>query len=169
MEREKDKEGNFLGSRKNDDDNAEYQPRRKKTGKEMIKSFMEHGMEDPVVNQRLQSLTVSPLAAHKNPRSWFENLANIMTVAFGKKWGSPAVLQKYQDWIREDYPLEEISEYLDRATRNIRGGGRIRGESRIREPEKQKQTLISQYFAYKSKPDKVTANSVDLENNQSKV
>merc|ERR1719278_1500224 len=99
----------------------------------MIETFI----EQPEVIEKLGTLTVSSFAAYKNPHTWFANLANIITVAMDASWGSDVVYEKYQDWTsREDDPLQEISEYLDIATRKIRG-------IPVRQPGKKTQTLIS--------------------------
>ena len=147
---EMDREGNLLGS-----------GRKKKTGKEIIKTFM----EKPEMIEKLANLTVSSLAVYKNQRNLFENLANILTVAMGERWGSDVVYQKYREWTREDYPLQEIAEYLDRATTRIdRETGRIIPCP----PLPEKQTLITEFFPYEeSDSDTVPGTSVDLENNQS--
>ena len=146
---ERDREGNLLGSL-----DVEEKWGRQRKGRKGRKKIIKTFIEEPEVIEKLGTLTVSTFAVYKNPHTWFENLANIITVAMEASWGSPDVYEKYQDWTsREDDPLQEISEYLDRATRKIRGIS-------VRQSGKKTQTLIPEYFAFKSDP--------DLENNQSK-
>ena len=139
---EKDKEGNLM-------DNS---------GKEIIKTFI----AKPEMTEKLINLRASSFAVYKNPRNLFENLANILTVAMSEKWGSEGVYQKYREWTRDDYPLQEIAEYLDRAT------GKIIISPPIESVQKQTQTLITEYFERDS--NNVTGNMnsavVDVENNQ---
>ena len=149
---ETDREGNLVGS-----------DGKKKTGKEIIKTWI----EEPEMMKRLTDLTVSSLAVYKNQRNLFENLANILTVALGERWGSDGVYLKYREWTRRDYPLQEIMEYLDIATNRIDGGTR-----RIIPRPSEKQTLITEFFIpiipnEGSATDTVPGTSVDLENNQS--
>ena len=141
-EKDRDREGNLLG-------------------KEMIQTFI----AKPEITKKLINLTSSSLAVYKTPRNLFENLANILTVAMDLRWGSDGVYQKYRDWTRDDYPLQEIAEYLDRAT------GKIiirQGKIIFRPPGKQ--TLITEYFENGSYSGNVSGNintvAVDLENNQ---
>ena len=138
MEKEKDKEGNLF-NREN----------KSGPGKDVIKTFI----EKPEVTEKLITLTGFSFAAYKKPRNLFENLANILTVAMAERWGSEAVYQKYREWTRDDYPLQEIAEYLDRATRMDKP------TRRISPPERQTQTLITEYFPCETVV-------VDLENNQ---
>ena len=113
------------------------------------------------MSEKLINLTDSSFAAYKKPRNLFENLANILTVAMTERWGSDGVYQKYREWTREDYPLQEIAEYLDRATRMNRAT-RI-----VSPPENRTQTLITEYFPCESESDNVPGNTVpvDMENN----
>ena len=139
---EKDKEGNLMEN----------------SGKEIIKTFI----AKPEMTEKLINLRASSFAVYKNPRNLFENLANILTVAMSEKWGSEGVYQKYREWTRDDYPLQEIAEYLDRAT------GKIIISPPIESVQKQTQTLITEYFERDS--NNVTGNMnsavVDVENNQ---
>ena len=144
---EKDKEGNLF-DRKNQSG----------PGKDIIKTFI----EKPEMTEKLITLTGSSFAAYKKPRNLFENLANILTVAMAERWGSDGVYQKYREWTSKDYPLQEIAEYLDRATRMDKA------TRRISPPEKKTQTLITEYFPCESDPDNVPGNTADLENNQRK-
>ena len=128
------------------------------SGKEIIKTFI----AKPEMTEKLINLRASSFAVYKNPRNLFENLANILTVAMSEKWGSEGVYQKYREWTRDDYPLQEIAEYLDRAT------GKIIISPPIESVQKQTQTLITEYFERDS--NNVTGNMnsavVDVENNQ---
>merc|ERR1719213_418873 len=105
----------------------------------------------PEISKKLINLTKSKLACHRNPNTLSENLANILTVAMDKKWGTDdAIYQKYREWTREDYPIQEISEYLEIANRKA-----------------ETQTLITEYFPFQRDPDNnVPGTSVDQENNQ---
>ena len=94
---------------------------RKKNLRQIGKQNIEAFIEDGWVAKNLRILIRSPLAVYKNPPNSpvFYHLANILTVAMNKKWGSEEVYEKYRNWTARNYPIEEIVQYLQEAVQSL--------------------------------------------------
>merc|ERR1712012_1349548 len=93
-------------------------PELKLTPKQNLEKFLSSLEKDVCLFSK------SSVATYSNPRNWYQNLINILNVAFDAKTkdctsGSCVVSSKYKDLESKKLPLDEIKQLFHRAKTNF--------------------------------------------------
>ena len=100
-------------------------------GKMKIRAFF----ENPKIHDMLLKITKHKLATFQKPLTAYQKIVNILNVSLYKKQlhlqegkvscNCPILLQ-YNDWKQRDFPLGEIEQHLDLATKNMEEVSRMK-------------------------------------------